>query len=153
VPEHVVETATVEPRLTAVVAEETTWERFPQLWPQLLDAVYAVVRPRPELGGPEPGERWQNVMLYRDDVPNVEVGVLVSASFPREGRVVVSQLPGGRVARTVHRDGYAGLGAAHEAVQRHVAGSGLELAGPRWEIYGHPQDGRDPDIEIVYLLR
>jgi len=41
--------ATVEPRLTAVVAETTTWAAFPTLWASLLDEVYAVVRPRPEL--------------------------------------------------------------------------------------------------------
>ena len=152
-PEHVVDVGTVAPRLTAVVAEATTWEQYPQVWPRLLDEVYGFVRPRPELGGPDPGERWQNVMLYKDAVPNVEVGVLVSSSFRPEGRVVVSELPGGEVARTIHRGSYAGLGAAHEAVQRFAASSGRELAGPRWEIYGHPDEGRDPDVEIVYLLR
>jgi effector-binding domain-containing protein len=79
--------------------------------------------------------------------------VLVAAPFEPEGRVVCSRLPGGRVARTLHRDGYAGLGAAHDAVQRFAAASGFELAGPRWEVYGHPDGDRDPDIEIVYLLR
>jgi effector-binding domain-containing protein len=151
--ERVVEEVTVGPRLTAVVAQATTWERYPGLWPALLDEVYAFVRPRPELGGPDPGHRWQNVMLYNDDVPNVEVGVLVGSSFRPEGRVVVSRLPGGRVARTVPRGGYAGMGAAHEAVHRYAAASGLALAGPRWEIYGHAEDGRDPDVEIAYLLR
>ena len=151
--EHVVETETVAPRLTAVVAAATTWEEYPRLWPRLLDEVYGFVRPRPELGGPDPDERWQNVMLYKDDVPNVEVGVLVGASFAAEGRVVVSELPGGRIARTVHRGDYAGLGAAHDAVHRFAGEAGLELAGPRWEIYGHPDGDRDPHVEIVYLLR
>ena len=40
---------TVEPRLTAVVAEITTWEEYPTVWRRLLDEVYAFVRPRPEL--------------------------------------------------------------------------------------------------------
>jgi len=153
VPEQVVEAATVEPCLTAVVAARTTWEEFPRVWPALLDEVYAFVRPRPELGGPDPGERWRNVILYLDDVPNVEVGVLVGASFAAAGRVVASRLPGGRVARTVCRGGYAGMGAAHEAVHRFAAESGLALAGPRWEVYGHPDGDRDPDVEIAYLLR
>jgi effector-binding domain-containing protein len=153
VPAHVVEAATVDPRLTAVVAQATTWAEYPGLWPRLLDEVYAFVRPRPALGGPGPGPRWANVMLYKDDAPNVEVGVLVAAAFPGEGRVVVSQLPGGRVARTVHRGDYAGLAAAHDAVHRFAAASGLELAGPRWEIYGHPDGDRNPDVEISYLLR
>jgi effector-binding domain-containing protein len=153
VSEHVVATETAAPRLTAVVAQATTWAEYPRLWPRLLDEVYGVVRPRPELGGPHPHERWQNVMLYKDDVPNVEVGVLVGASFAGEGRVVVSQLPGGRIARTLHSGDYAGLGAAHDAVQRYAAGSGLALAGPRWEVYGHPDGDRPREVEISYLLR
>ena len=135
------------PRLTAVVAAATTWEEYPRLWPRLLEQVWDVARAS---GGLRPG---RNVMLYKDDVPNVEVGVLVGASFAAEGRVVVSQLPGGRVASTLHRGDYAGLGAAHDAVHRFAGESGLELGGPRWEIYGHPDGDRDPHVEIVYLLR
>jgi len=35
---------TVEARLTAVVAQTTTWEEFPKLWGSLLDQVYECVR-------------------------------------------------------------------------------------------------------------
>jgi effector-binding domain-containing protein len=146
--------ATVEPRLTAVVAETTTWERFPELWRRLLDEVYAVVRPRPELASGGPGEMWQNVMLYKDDAPAVEVGVLVVRSFAPIGRVVPSRLPGGRVLTTVHRGDYAALGRAHDAIHRFAQAESLELAGPRWEIYGHwYDDGREPETEVFYLLR
>jgi effector-binding domain-containing protein len=150
--DYLVDTATVAPRPTAVVRQTTTWAEFPRLWRQLLDEVYGYVRPRPELAsGTTPGELWQNVMLYADDVPTVEVGVLVSAPFAGEGRVVASQLPGGQVARTVHRGDYAALGEAHDAVRRFAAERGLELAGPRWEIYGHG-DVDPPETEISYLL-
>ena len=81
----------VAPRATAVVATTTTWEEFPALWRTLLDEVYAFVRPRPELSPePGPGPDWRNVMLYKDDVPSVEVGVLVAGPFAPEGRVVPS---------------------------------------------------------------
>jgi hypothetical protein len=33
----VVVAATVEPRLTAVVAETTTWDEYPTVWRRLLD--------------------------------------------------------------------------------------------------------------------
>jgi len=36
-------------------------------------------------------------MLYRDDVPNVEVGVEIAGSFAPTGRIVASALPAGRV--------------------------------------------------------
>jgi len=146
---------TVAPRPTAVVAETTTWEALPTLWSRLLDEVYAVVRPRPELSPSRgTGHLWQNVMLYKDDVPSVEVGVLVAGPFDAVGRVVPSRLPAGRVATAVHRGDFAGLGRAHEAVNRFAAENGLELAGPRWEIYGHwSADPRDLETEVFYLLR
>jgi effector-binding domain-containing protein len=54
----------------------------------------------------------------------------------------------------VHRGDYAGLGRAHDAVHRFAADRGLELAGPRWEIYGHwSGDPRDVETEVSYLLR
>src|SRR6478672_3227387 len=75
--------ATVEPRLTAVVAETTTWEAFPALWARLLDEVYAVVRPRPELSPePGPGPQWQNVMLYKDDRPAASRWRCTAATTP-----------------------------------------------------------------------
>jgi effector-binding domain-containing protein len=152
--EHVVNVVTVPPRATAVVAQTTTWELFPQLWRRLLDEVYAFVRSRPDLAGTTgPGPKWQNVMLYKDDRPAVEVGVLVGAPFSRQGRVTPSHLPGGRAAMTVHRGDYTGLRGAHDAVHRFAHESGLELAGPRWEIYGHATpDPRDLETEIFYLL-
>jgi effector-binding domain-containing protein len=141
----------VAPRPTAVVAVATTWDEYPALWPALLEEVYEVIRPRPELApSPEsPGGIWRNVMLYNDDAPTVEVGVLVGAAFDPVGRVVPSRLPGGRVAMGVHRGDYAALGAAHDAVRQHALSQGLRLPGPRWEIYGHPPD---VEIEISWLV-
>src|SRR5439155_17832968 len=57
-----------------------------------------------------------NLMLYKDDLPNVEVGIEVTEPFATIGRVVSSTLPPGRVATTTHRGRYEDLGAAHLAV-------------------------------------
>jgi effector-binding domain-containing protein len=133
---------------TAVVAQATTWAEFPGLWVQLLDEVYACLRS----GGA--AELGQNVMLYRDDVPNVEVGVQVAGSFTPSGRVIPSALPAGQVATTVHRGPYDRLDAAHQAVRAWCVAHGHELSGARWEIYGDWQD--DPEeleTEISYLIR
>jgi effector-binding domain-containing protein len=146
--------AKVGPRPTAVVAQTTTWSDFPRLWAQLLDEVYAFVRYRPDLATGDHGERWQNVMLYKDQRPDVEVGVLVSASFEPEGRVRCSALPGGEVATAIHRGEYTQLGATHSAVRDHVAAHGRELAGPCWEIYGHARGDLDEqETEVFWLLR
>jgi effector-binding domain-containing protein len=138
----------VAARPTAVVAAATTWQEFPTLWRELSDEVWACLR----AGGVDRGCR--NVMFYRDDVPHVEVGVELGRPCPLTGRVVASALPAGNVAMTVHRGPYAGLGSAHQAVVEWCAGQGLQLAGPRWEVYGpHHDDPAEVWTEVYYLLR
>ncbi|MET9630723.1 GyrI-like domain-containing protein [Lentzea sp. NPDC006480] len=135
----------VTARPTAVVAATTTWQEFPRLWPPMLDEVWACLR----AGGITSGCR--NIMLYRDDVPNVEVGVELTVPCPLTGRVVASELPAARVARTVHIGPYSELGAAHQAVLVWCAANGFRPTGTRWEIYG-PHDPVEPWTEICYEL-
>src|SRR3954470_22684856 len=104
------------PRRTAVVRATTTWPEWPGLWKSLLDQVHAVVE-RPGL----------NVMLYWDDVPNVEAGVLLDHAFTPHGNVVQSQLPAGETISVVHRGPWQRIGEAHDAIHA----MGLDLAGPR----------------------
>src|SRR5689334_23688202 len=131
---HEVTVADAAARATAVVKASTTWPEFPSLWKTLLDEVWACLR----AGGVQSGCR--NIMLYLDDVPNVEVGVLLNQPCPLTGQVVASNLPAGRVAHTVHYGSYAELGAAHQAVIDFCAAEGHRLAGPKWEIYGPHND-------------
>jgi effector-binding domain-containing protein len=142
-----VEVQAVAASPTAVVAAATTWEEFPTLWGVLLDEVYAFVR----AGGAT--QTGHNVMLYRDGVPNVEVGVQVDGPFPPTGRVVPSELPAGRVARTVHRGSYDGIGGAHEAVLGWCRANGHRTTGLRWEVYGDWQeDPAELETEVAWML-
>lgn len=137
----------VETRPTIVVPTTTTWQEFPTLWGKLLDEVWACLRANGITRG------CRNVMLYRDGVPRVEVGVLLNQPCPLTGRVVVSSLPAGSVATTVHYGAYAGLAAAHQAVHDWSASEGRPLAGPRWEIYGpHDDDPAKVWTEVYWLL-
>jgi effector-binding domain-containing protein len=132
---------------TAVVAQTTTWQEFPGVWGALLDEVYAFVR----AGGTT--QTGHNVMLYLDDLPNVEVGVQVDGAFEASGRVVPSELPAGLVATTVHRGSYDGLGAAHEAVHAWCAANGHLLSRTRWEIYGDWRDDpEEMETEVCWLV-
>jgi hypothetical protein len=135
---------------TAVVAVTTTWEEFPTLWGELLAEVWAFLR----VSGLATG---RNVMLYKDDLPSVEVGAEVSTSFTRAGRVVPSSLPGGRAAMTVARGAPspATLAIAHTAVRDWSVAHGHAMSGVRWEIYDHWRDDQDPaqfEIEVYWLL-
>jgi effector-binding domain-containing protein len=137
-----------------VVARTTTWAEFPQLWGLLLGQVYDFIRPRPELATGGGDELWQNVMLYKDRRPDVEVGVLVSGPFEGDGSVILSALPAGEVATATHRGDYAKLGITHDAVRDYAAAHGRDLAGACWEIYGHaPRDQSEAATEVFWLLR
>ena len=138
---------TVAAQPTAVIAAETTWDEFPALWRELLAEVWDAVR------GNESVAPGRNVMLYHDDIPNVEIGAEAAGPFEPIGRVVPSTLPAGRVAATLHRGSYATIGSTHDAVKGWCRERGLKIAGPRWEIYGHavPNEA-DQEVEIVYLL-
>jgi effector-binding domain-containing protein len=147
-PSHLVTEAPVEARPTAVVAATTTWRDFPALWKEFLDEVWACLR----AGGIHSGCR--NVMLYLDDVPHVEIGVLLDQPIPLTGRVTPSALPAGDVATTVHWGSYAELGSAHRAVLEWCDEHGRAPAGPRWEVYGpHLEDPALVWTEVHYLLQ
>ena len=141
---------TVEPTPTAVVAAATTWAEFPQMWGPMLDQVWGFLR-----GSAPEGlyQRGHNVMLYKDEVPNVEVGVQVTGSFAPAGRVVASVLPGGLAATATHSGPMAGIGDTHRAVREWSEANGYRLAGPHWEIYGDPDPSTGLfDVEVFWAL-
>ena len=140
----------VEPTPTAVLAMATTWAEFPKMWPPMLDKVWSFLRGSAPEGLYEHGH---NIMLYKDDIPNVEVGVQVSSSFAPAGQVVASILPGGLVTTATHTGPIAKIGDTHEAVREWSKGNGYRLAGPHWEIYGDPDPSTGEfDVDVVWLL-
>jgi effector-binding domain-containing protein len=135
---------------TAVVAASTSWEEFPSRWKAMLDEVWAFLR-SPGAGLRTDGH---NIMLYKDDVPNVEVGVQVTGPFVASGRVVPSSLPAGETAMTLHRGAPERLGAAHQAVIDWCTAHGLQVTRTRWEIYGDwREDASEFETAVHWLLR
>jgi effector-binding domain-containing protein len=142
---------TVEPTPTAVVAAATTWAEFPKLWGSMLDDVWSFLR-----GGAPAGlhKHGHNVMLYKDEVPNVEIGVQVSGPFMPAGRVVPSTLPGGLVATATHTGPMSAIGETHRAVSEWSTANGYRPTGPRWEIYGDPDPSTGHfDVDVFYSLK
>ncbi|GAA4867329.1 GyrI-like domain-containing protein [Pseudonocardia benzenivorans] len=136
-------------RPTLVVAVLTSPERVSEVWPGLLDEVWALLRSAGVVSG------CRNVMLYRDTVAglHIEVGVLAPGGVLPSGRVVASGLPAGPVATTVHRGPYTGLGAAHRALGTWCRAAGRQPAGSRWEVYGpHRDDPARLSVEVSWLL-
>jgi effector-binding domain-containing protein len=82
----------------------------------------------------------------------------MAGPFAGVGEVVASALPVGMVVSTVHLGPYQKLGEAHGAIKAWCARNGHELAGPKWEIYGHwlEEWNKDPSkirTDVFYLLR
>jgi effector-binding domain-containing protein len=116
-----------------------------------LDQVYAARSSGIQLDG-------QNVFVYRDalDQPgylDVDFGAGITAPLAPVGNVRAVELPVGEVATATHRGSYADVGAAHDAVLAWCRAHSRELAGPRWEVYGHWIEGEPPRTDIYYLLR
>lgn len=76
-------------------------------------------------------------------------GFDVEAGFPSDGqvravgRVVASDLPGGRGAQVVHRGSYADVAAAYATVRVWAGEHGCGTPGSAWESY---LDGPDVDL-------
>jgi effector-binding domain-containing protein len=141
---------TVEATPTAVVAAATTWADFPKTWGPMLDKVWNFLRGDAPEGLYKQGH---NIFLYKDDVPNVEVGVQVSGSFEPAGNVVASTLPGGLVATATHTGPIAGIGDTHHAVREWSKANGHRLAGPHWEVYGDPDPATGGfDVAVFWAL-
>ena len=147
--------AELAPRRTAVIADTVAWEDFPRLWRPMLDEVYVFARACPEFAAAlegTAGPHWTNVMLYRGEAPNVEVGVLAPSAFTPSGRVVASELPGGRALRATHVEDPATVAETHDAVRTHAHEHGLATTGVVWEVYGHPDDRGAFATEVFHLL-
>jgi effector-binding domain-containing protein len=145
----------VQPRRTAVIAETVAWEDFPNRWRPMLDEVYRFVRQCPEFAAAiagTSGPHWTNVMLYRSEAPNVEIGVLAPSAFAPQGRVIASQLPGGRAVTASHLGDPGQIGTTHDAVREYARDHGLVTTGVVWEVYGHPDETGDFATEVFHLL-
>jgi len=148
---HPVRVETAEPRAIAAVRARLPIADVPRRFGEYLDQVYAASR-----GGAVRLDG-QNIFVYHgaaaDGATEVEFAVGATAPFAPVGPVRYSALPTGEVAATTHWGDYVGLGAAHGAVVAWCRAHGRELAGPRWEVYGHWSD--DPAqrrTDVYYLL-
>src|SRR5260370_40662345 len=79
-----------------------SWEEFASRWKPMLDGVWAFLRQN------DLRSEGHNIMVYRNNVPNLEfeVGVQVTRSFEPAGAVVPSDPPHGRAAHTTHVGAY-----------------------------------------------
>jgi effector-binding domain-containing protein len=134
----------------AVVRRQARAAELSHIVPACCGLVWNVVRAQKARGG-------RHIAIYWDDTIRLEVGVELLGPFTDDGEVVHSATPAGTIASTTHLGPYGGLRAAHDAIQQWCKNHNQEVAGPRWEIYGHwlPEWDEDPSgirTDIYYLL-
>jgi len=82
-----------------------------------------------------------------------EVGVPVAQAPIPEGRVIPSQLPATKVARTVYTGSYEHLGAAWEQFDSWIFSNGHSPLPELWERYLSGPGAPEPSTELVHPLR
>lgn len=138
----------VEAMPLAVVPAQAELSALQAVIPKAFDELYRLLRKE---GVSSPG---RNVVVYLDDVFNMEVGVVVPADFRSVGGLVRSATPAGRTAITRHVGPYSGLPQAHGALHAWCVEKGQELDGRSWEVYGDWSN--DPSLlwtDIHYSLK
>jgi len=115
---------------TAVISRRVRKDELSRVVPECCGLVWNALKADGKRGG-------RNVALYREAGAVVEAGVELQTPFAPTGEIVLSELPAGPVAATVHFGPYGGLGAAHDAVQQWCAANGHKLGKVCWEIYDH----------------
>ena len=137
-----VELRDVAPTPLAVVRQQVRASELSRVVPDCCGRVWKTLRAQGAQGG-------RNVAVYWDGAIRLEAGVEALGPFTEADGVVRSATPGGTVALVKHLGPYSGLGQAHAAVHDWAKTTGHELAGPKWEIYGHWQDAWNTDPSLI----
>lgn len=88
------------------------------------------------------------------EVFDFEIGAPIAAGVKPAGRVVLSELPAARVARTVYHGPYEELPGAWGQFDAWLANHGHESDGSLWEVYRvGPESGGDPSTWETELNR
>ncbi|MBD0320186.1 MAG: GyrI-like domain-containing protein [Gemmatimonadetes bacterium] len=96
--------------------------------------------------GMAPAGAWfTHHLRMQPDVFDFEIGVPVPEAVAEAGRVRAGELPAAKVARTVYRGGYEGLGEAWGAFDAWLTENGHTPAPDLWECYvAGPESSPDP---------
>jgi effector-binding domain-containing protein len=142
----------VSARILASVRRSVRIDHIRAAWWPALDLVWAFLQQHPGLR-----TDGHNIFLYHhpaDMLPlDVDFGVQVTRSFPKEGEVFATETPAGKVATALHVGPYDRLGETHGAIHAWAAANKIAFAGKSWEIYGDWAD--DPaklETRVEYLL-
>lgn len=131
-----------QPQHTAVIRLTVPREQIGDVMGPGISEVLAAVAAH----GMAPAGPWfSRHFQAEDEMSDFEIGVPVEAPVTALGRVRPGSLPGGRVARTIHRGGYESLVETWDALDAWIAASGHVPEQNLWERYlVGPESSLDP---------
>ena len=83
---------------------------------------------------------------------DIEIVVPVAGRFPPAGDISCYQLPGGRMARVIHRGPYQECTTTYERLFRWIGEEGLQITGPAREIYHNDPREVKPEEILTEIL-
>lgn len=106
--------------------------------------------------GPQLAIYFDEEYTPRDADVAVAVPVDATAELPADGRVIISELPGGEMVSVVRTGPWDDFRPAYQAIMTWVEANGYEIAGPNREIHLQgPRSGIPPEefqIEIQFPI-
>lgn len=122
----------VEARTLAAVHASATPETLPDAIYRGLDQVWPLLR--------DQGVKTDhNIVVYRDGLASIDVGVEVLGPFEPSGEVVAATTPAGEAATTTHWGEYGEMKPAYRALETWCA-SHHRTMNAAWEVYGDWDD-------------
>lgn len=156
-----VEIRDLTPRPAVVVRLRAPTDRLGDLFDEFLPQVAKRIS---DLGGEPVGAPFGRYHAYGPDEVDVEIGVPVtvpvanlrSSDEAERGEVASGELPGGRVAVTVHRGAYETLNATYKRLEAWLREHGHTPGSAPWESYiddpGDMSNVADVRTEVVWPL-
>lgn len=146
----------VEAQPVLAIRTRTTLAELPSLMGQRLGALFGYLGPMGVRPVGPPFSIYHDPEFKEDDL-DWEVGLPVERKVTGDASMIGRELPGGKVAFTMHAGPYDEIGPAYQALMTWVRERGHETLGPPREIYlVGPGEGRDPTeyrTEIVWNIR
>lgn len=140
-PDHHVEVVDSPAQPVAVVRGAARSEELPAFLRAAFSEVLAVLEHQ---GAPPAGPPFGRFVAHPAGAFDVVAGFPCVGVIKPSGRVQPDELPGGSIARTVHRGGYAGVGGAYDALDTWIERHGYVAIGPAWESYLDEPDVPEP---------
>jgi effector-binding domain-containing protein len=141
-PDHQPELAELPAATTAVIAAVVPADQLVALFDRSFSTLAAAV------AGQGVAVEGPAFALYHGEpaeTVDLEVGFVTGGTVQPDGEVRAGTLPGGRVARLVHRGGYDGLGSSWGRLRAWIEQQGLTPGRDLWEVYvTEPSPDMDP---------